>query len=139
MDDSKRKRMESNRESARRSRMRKQKHLDDLNSQVSQLRNENNQILAGISVATQHFLNVEAENSILRAQMTELSHRLESLNEIIIINCICRTTDRVPISEGFDASLGSDDGFMDVINPISLANYLGHPIVAAPAEAMLQY
>lgn len=75
--------MESNRESARRSRMRKQKHLDDLMGQVSQLRKENNQILTSISITTQHYANVEADNSVLTAQMMELSQRLQSLNEII--------------------------------------------------------
>ncbi|CAI9104560.1 OLC1v1003260C1 [Oldenlandia corymbosa var. corymbosa] len=83
MDQRKRKRMISNRESARRSRMRKQKHLDDLMAQVSQLRKENNQIITSINVTTQQYLNVEAENSVLRAQVAELCHRLQSLNEII--------------------------------------------------------
>ncbi|KAE8729035.1 putative HIT-type Zinc finger family protein [Hibiscus syriacus] len=75
--------MESNRESARRSRMRKQKHLDDLTAQVTQLAKENNQILTTITFTTQHYLNIEAENSVLRAQMMELSQRLDSLNEIL--------------------------------------------------------
>lgn len=83
MDQRKRKRMISNRESARRSRMRKQKHLDDLASQVTQLRNENHQILTSVNLTTQKYLAVEAENSVLRAQVNELSHWLESLNEII--------------------------------------------------------
>ncbi|CAI9116808.1 OLC1v1018066C1 [Oldenlandia corymbosa var. corymbosa] len=83
MDQRKRKRMQSNRESARRSRMRKQKHLDDLTAQVAQLSNENSQILSTISATTQQYLNVEADNSVLRAQMMELSQRLESLNEIL--------------------------------------------------------
>nr|GMD90492.1 bZIP transcription factor 11-like [Ipomoea batatas] len=82
MDQRKRKRMISNRESARRSRMRKQKHLDDLMAQVSQLRKENSQIVTAMNATTQQFLNVEAHNSILRAQVAELSHRLDALNEI---------------------------------------------------------
>ncbi|XVE87346.1 hypothetical protein DITRI_Ditri18aG0110400 [Diplodiscus trichospermus] len=83
LDERKRKRMLSNRESARRSRMRKQNHLDDLMGQVSPLTKDNNQILTSINITTQLYLNVEAENSVLRAQMTELSTRLQSLNEII--------------------------------------------------------
>ncbi|KAL2477134.1 basic leucine-zipper 44 [Forsythia ovata] len=83
MDQRKRKRMISNRESARRSRLRKQKQLDDLMAQVAQLRKENSQILSSISDTTYHYLNIDAENSILRAQVAELSHRLQSLNEII--------------------------------------------------------
>ncbi|XP_073314656.1 bZIP transcription factor 44-like [Primulina huaijiensis] len=83
IDQKKRKRMESNRESARRSRMRKQKHLDDLSAQVAQIKKENKQILSDINTTTQHYLNVESENSVLRAQMLELSQRLHSLNEIL--------------------------------------------------------
>lgn len=82
MDQRKRKRMLSNRESARRSRMRKQKHLDDMMGQVVHLRKENNSILTTMNVTTQLHLKVEAENAILRAQMAELTLRLQTLNEI---------------------------------------------------------
>ncbi|CAL1353559.1 unnamed protein product [Linum trigynum] len=83
MHERKRKRMVSNRESARRSRERKQKHLDDLTAQVAQLTEENGQILTSINITTQHFLSLEADNSILRAQVGELSNRLDSLNDIL--------------------------------------------------------
>jgi hypothetical protein len=82
LDQKKRKRMISNRESARRSRMRKQKHVENLMEQVTQLRKENQHVITSISVTTQHYLKVESENSVLRAQMDEIGHRLESLNEI---------------------------------------------------------
>ncbi|KAF3507447.1 hypothetical protein F2Q69_00009575 [Brassica cretica] len=83
MEQRKRRRMLSNRESARRSRMKKQKLLDDLTAQVNQLKEQNNEILTSVSITTQHYLAVEAENSVLKAQLDELSHRLESLNGII--------------------------------------------------------
>ncbi|KAK4804542.1 hypothetical protein SAY86_004359 [Trapa natans] len=83
LDQRKRKRMISNRESAKRSRMRKQKQLDDLVSQSTQLGAENRRIADSIAAATQHYMSVEAENSVLRAQLGELRHRLESLNDII--------------------------------------------------------
>ncbi|KAG6591294.1 bZIP transcription factor 44, partial [Cucurbita argyrosperma subsp. sororia] len=83
LDQRKRKRMQSNRESARRSRMRKQQHLDGLMAQLSQLRENKNQIISRINLATQLFLNVEAQNSVLRAQIVELTHSLESLNQIL--------------------------------------------------------
>ncbi|KAM0003421.1 putative transcription factor bZIP family [Helianthus debilis subsp. tardiflorus] len=79
----KRKRMQSNRESARKSRMRKQKHLDDLTDQINQMKKDNAQILATINMTTPQYVKVEAENSVLRAQMSELSQRLDYLNEII--------------------------------------------------------
>lgn len=128
MDQKKRKRMDSNRESARRLRIRKQKHLDNLNSQAAQLRKENKQILERVDVAAQHFRSVEAENSVLRAQMTELSQRLESLNEILGYICCCTsTTDLAPDPEGLGASFGSGDGFIN-IDPFGLA-YASQPIV----------
>lgn len=83
MDQKKRKRMQSNRESARRSRMRKQQHLDELSGQVNQLKKENEQILTKTNITTQHYLNLESENLILRAQIDELSQRLDSLNDIL--------------------------------------------------------
>lgn len=89
VDQRKRKRMLSNRESARRSRMRKQKHLDGLASQAGDLKKENAQILRGLNVTAQLYARVEAENSVLRAQMAELTHRLQSLNDIT--DCISNT------------------------------------------------
>ncbi|XP_042398574.1 bZIP transcription factor 11-like [Zingiber officinale] len=75
-------RMLSNRESARRSRLRKQKHMQDLTAQVGRLRKENGQILVALDATAQLYAGVEAENTVLRAQAEELSARLKSLNEI---------------------------------------------------------
>lgn len=82
LEQKKRKRMISNRESARRSRMRKQKQLDDLVAQLSQLRKESSHALSMLNLIAQRRSGVEAENSVLRAQAMELSNRLRSLNEI---------------------------------------------------------
>ncbi|KAK1427292.1 hypothetical protein QVD17_15975 [Tagetes erecta] len=83
IDERKRKRMESNRESARRSRMRKQKHVDDLMAEISRIKNDNDKIRTTINVTNQRFVEIEAENSVLRAQETELRRRLDSLNGIL--------------------------------------------------------
>ncbi|KAA8536082.1 hypothetical protein F0562_028560 [Nyssa sinensis] len=123
----KRKRMISNRESARRSRMRKQKHLDDLMAQAAQLGKENHQILTSINITTQHYLNIERENSILRAQVAELSNRLQSLNEIInLVNA--------PNYGGF----GTEEPYSVTETPAGLMNnnpwnyqYLNQPITAS--------
>ncbi|URE11169.1 ocs element-binding factor 1 [Musa troglodytarum] len=83
MDQKKRKRMISNRESARRSRMRKQKQLADLTAEAMQLRRENDQAFTVLNLTTQDYSVVEAENSVLRAQAMELTYRLLSLSEIV--------------------------------------------------------
>ncbi|KAF8387748.1 hypothetical protein HHK36_026403 [Tetracentron sinense] len=85
VDDKKKRRMISNRESARRSRMRKQKHMDDLINQVTQLQKENNEIGQSVNVGTQHYLEVSSENNILRARVMELTERLQSLNSVLHI------------------------------------------------------
>ncbi|KAI7998398.1 bZIP transcription factor 44 [Camellia lanceoleosa] len=63
--------------------MKKHKHLNDLTTQVAQLKKKNDLIITSINVTTQHYLNVESVSSILIAQVTKLNHKLESLNEII--------------------------------------------------------
>ncbi|KAK6240900.1 Basic-leucine zipper domain - like 10 [Theobroma cacao] len=134
MDERKRKRMISNRESARRSRMRKQKHLDDLMAQVTQVRKENHQIITRINIITQHYLNVEAENSVLKAQANELSHRLQSLNEI---NSYLNANN----GSNFDAEDATSLAFTEpadsFLNPFNLA-YWNQPIMAS-ADNMFQY
>jgi hypothetical protein len=77
------KRMLSNRESARRSRMRKQRHLDDLAAQAAHLRRENAHVSAALGLTARGLLAVDAENAVLRTQAAELSARLHSLEEII--------------------------------------------------------
>ncbi|XP_009624531.1 bZIP transcription factor 44-like [Nicotiana tabacum] len=120
MDQRKRKRMISNRESARRSRMKKQKRLSDLIVQVNQLKDQNNKIVTNINMVTQVYLNVEAENSVLRAQMAELSHRLQSLNEII--NCINSAATIID-----DTEVNGEDDFL---NPWNLL-HVNQPIMAS--------
>jgi cell shape-determining protein MreC len=50
MERRRKRRKESNRESARRSRLRKQQHLDDLTSQVKQLKDQNKQLSLALSI-----------------------------------------------------------------------------------------
>ncbi|CAL9110006.1 unnamed protein product [Musa acuminata var. zebrina] len=83
IDERKRKRMISNRESARRSRMRKQQQLDDLTNQVAQLKTQNGQIEMQISLQRRQYTTVEVENAILRAQLHELTQRLQSLAPLL--------------------------------------------------------
>lgn len=141
MDQRKRKRMQSNRESARRSRMRKQKHLDDLLAQVTQLSKENNQILTSMNVTTQQFLNVESENSVLRAQMMELTQRLQSLDDII--NYVNSNTANANANAMFEIetleqqqSFNPADNFLN--NPWNLM-YLNQQPIMASAHDMFQY
>ncbi|KAE9618831.1 hypothetical protein Lal_00047224 [Lupinus albus] len=85
VDDRKRKRMISNRESARRSRLRKQKLLEDLTEEVNRFLNSNKEIVQSIKTKEDAYSKMESANNILRAQTMELADRLQSLNSIINI------------------------------------------------------
>lgn len=137
VDQRKRKRMLSNRESARRSRIKKQKHLDDLVSQAGHLKKDNGQIMTSIRVTTQMLVNLEAENSILRAQMGELTNRLQSLNEII--NCISSTANCLydhEIRDDYDTQMmiNLNDVMMNPWNSL-----LNQPIIASAHDQMYMY
>ena len=105
------KRMLSNRESARRSRVRKQRHLDDLTAQVAQLRRENAHVVTALGLTTQGLLAVDAENSVLRTQAAELAARLHSLNDIL--SCMSNNGAAVAftVAAAADPLLGFDDIF----------------------------
>lgn len=105
--------------------MRKQKHLDDLMATVVQLRKEKEEMMKSVSVTRQQVMNVEAENSVLRAQMIELSQRLQSLNEILsYINSASAVAAGGCVAESEEFQFG--DGFLT--GSMGLSHH--HPIMA---------
>ncbi|CAN7126337.1 unnamed protein product [Brassica rapa subsp. narinosa] len=137
VDERKRKRMLSNRESARRSRMRKQKHVDDLTAQINQLSSDNRQILTSLTVTSELYMKIQAENSVLTAQLAELSTRLESLNEIVDLVTTtngggdqidgCGFDDR---TAGINCDGYYDDMMMSGVNHWGGSVYTNQPIMA---------
>lgn len=75
----KQRRMISNRESARRSRMRKQKHLDELWSQVVWLRNENHQLMDKLNHVSENHDRVLQENAQLKEEASGLRQMLSDM------------------------------------------------------------
>ncbi|KAL4279141.1 hypothetical protein GQ457_03G011430 [Hibiscus cannabinus] len=75
----KQRRMISNRESARRSRMRKQKHLDELWSQVTRLRNENHSLIDKLNHVSECHDLVLQENERLKEEASDLRQMLTDL------------------------------------------------------------
>nr|QUP79234.1 basic-leucine zipper domain-containing protein 43 [Chrysanthemum indicum] len=72
----KQRRMVSNRESARRSRMRKQRQLDELCTQVLRLRNENHGLMNKLNEFSESHHQVVQENNRLKKETMELKHLL---------------------------------------------------------------
>ncbi|XP_051122403.1 basic leucine zipper 43-like [Andrographis paniculata] len=79
IDERKQRRMISNRESARRSRMRKQRHLDELWSQVLRLRNENHSLLSKLNDVSESHDRVVVENARLKEEASDLRQMLMDL------------------------------------------------------------
>ncbi|KAL7112000.1 hypothetical protein ACP275_05G125200 [Erythranthe tilingii] len=83
MDIRKIKRMVSNRESARRSRRRKQAHLEELEQQVDQLRGENSTLFKQLADATQQFKDSTTNNRVLRSDVEALRAKVKLAEDMV--------------------------------------------------------
>lgn len=76
-------RMVSNRESARRSRKRKQAHLADLETQVDQLRGENASLFKQLTDANQQFTTSVTDNRILKSDVEALRVKVKLAEDMV--------------------------------------------------------
>ncbi|KAK9270551.1 hypothetical protein L1049_026132 [Liquidambar formosana] len=84
VDERKRRRMLSNRESARRSRWRKKRHLENLNDQLNRMKLENREYKNRLGLAMHQFQLVQRENDRLRFESAALRARLSDLYQILL-------------------------------------------------------
>ncbi|KAK6912382.1 Basic-leucine zipper domain [Dillenia turbinata] len=76
-------RMVSNRESARRSRRRKQRHLADLETQVEQMRGENSTLYKQLTDATQQFKDASFSNRVLKSDVEALRAKVKLAEDMV--------------------------------------------------------
>ncbi|XP_058105450.1 light-inducible protein CPRF2-like [Magnolia sinica] len=76
-------RMLSNRESARRSRRRKQAHLSELEAQVAQLRVENSSLLKRLADISQKYNEASVDNRILKADVETLRAKVKMAEDTV--------------------------------------------------------
>ncbi|MCO5603886.1 hypothetical protein L7F22_058040 [Adiantum nelumboides] len=76
-------RMLSNRESARRSRRRKQAHLSELEMQVAQLRVENSSLFKQLNEITQKFNSAIVDNRVLKADVEALRAKVKMAEDMV--------------------------------------------------------
>ncbi|KAJ3669884.1 hypothetical protein LUZ60_010208 [Juncus effusus] len=76
-------RMLSNRESARRSRRRKQAHLGELEQQVSQLRVENSSLLKRLQDINQKYTDASVDNRVLKADVETLRAKVKMAEDTV--------------------------------------------------------
>ncbi|KAI3972782.1 hypothetical protein MKX01_019440 [Papaver californicum] len=81
----KNRRMVSNRESARRSRMRKQKHLENLRVELSKMKFENREMKNRLSYAVQNTQLFRRDNDKLRFETEILRRKLSDIRRILIL------------------------------------------------------
>ncbi|GJZ63972.1 bZIP transcription factor 53-like protein [Tanacetum coccineum] len=74
--------MISNRESAKRSRMKKEQHMKDLNDQIFYFTRKRDVMVMKIEKAAKGYAAMENENMVLRSQKQELEKRLEYANNV---------------------------------------------------------
>ncbi|KAL5057409.1 hypothetical protein RYX36_029016 [Vicia faba] len=75
--------MLSNSKFARRSRMRKQKQIEDLTEEACRLKNENDRLKKNIKAAEDAYAEMEETKSVVRVQTMELSDRMLFLNSMV--------------------------------------------------------
>ncbi|CAD6226481.1 unnamed protein product [Miscanthus lutarioriparius] len=110
-----RKRKESNRESARRSRYRKAAHLKDLEDQVEKLKAENSCLLRRLAAMNQKYNEANVDNRVLKADMETLRAKVkmgeDSLKRVIEMNSL--TSIPIPELPSCDVPVPIQD---DIIN-----------------------
>lgn len=82
----------SNRLSARRSRMRRQKHLENLRNQVNRLRMENRELSTRLRFVLYHCHLVRTDNDRLRSERTFLRQKLSEIREILVFQQLQQST-----------------------------------------------
>ncbi|CAL0318152.1 unnamed protein product [Lupinus luteus] len=116
IDERKQRRMISNRESARRSRMRKQKHLDELWSQVVRLRTENHKLVDKLNHFSESHEKVLQENAVLKEQASDLRQMISDMQIGNSFASTFRDFDEVlpddNINFGYNASSDCYEDFM---------------------------
>ncbi|KAK4776414.1 hypothetical protein SAY86_005102 [Trapa natans] len=85
VDERKQRRMISNRQSARRSRMRKQEHLENLRNQANRLRIVNRQLTNILGFALDHCYRVRTDNHRLMSERTMLQQKLVYAVQVMLL------------------------------------------------------
>ncbi|CAK7339721.1 unnamed protein product [Dovyalis caffra] len=96
IDERKRRRMISNRESARRSRMRKQKHTENLRNQLNRLRSENRELTNRLRFVLYHVHSIRMDNDRLRSESSILRKKLSDIRQILMIRQLQQFTSAWP-------------------------------------------
>ncbi|KAL6558011.1 hypothetical protein OROMI_018361 [Orobanche minor] len=119
--------MLSNRESARRSRRRKQAHLTELETQVSQLRVENSSLLERFTDISQKYNEAAVDNRVLKADVETLRAKVkmaeETVKRVTGLNPLFQAMSEISTMGLPSFATGHCDTSADVSLPIQQVNH----------------
>ncbi|XP_066358665.1 light-inducible protein CPRF2-like isoform X4 [Miscanthus floridulus] len=125
-------RMLSNRESARRSRKRKQAHLNDLESQVSRLTSENASLLKRLADMTQKYKDASLDNKNLTVDIETMRRKVniaeEAVRRLTGTTLMLSTAFDKPASSTPLSSCASDAASASVAIEDSMKHFLQAPL-----------
>lgn len=128
-DDKRARRMQSNRESARRSRRRKQAQLNELEAQVGQLRDERTTLLARLTDINKNCDEASVDNRILNANIETLRTKVkmaeDQVKRVTGLNPILLARSNIP-SMGLQFVPGQTDATTNVAGPMQSNNHFFH-------------
>ncbi|KAL8528052.1 hypothetical protein ACS0TY_005751 [Phlomoides rotata] len=138
-------RMLSNRESARRSRRRKQAHLTELETQVSQLRVENSSLLKRLTDISQKYNEAAVDNRVLKADVETLRAKVkmaeESVKRVTGLNPLIQAMSEIS-TVGMSSFMSSPDSSADAAVPMQddpkPHNYYHAPSTSQPQVRRVQ-
>lgn len=84
VEERKRRRMDSNRASARRSRWRKKQQLEELTNQMNQLQLENRELKNQLCLISHQYRAAQLDSARLMAESIDLQQKLANLNQILV-------------------------------------------------------
>lgn len=134
-DEKKRKRMISNRESARRSRMKREQHIKDLNDQITYFRTRRGEIVQKTNDIKKRYVAVESENRMLRMHGEELKKRLRFLEEMLLSYNSSSSSSNAVVENKDD-----DDCFvMDILQDPDFKPWLQPPFQSQTVDGIYQF
>ncbi|XP_011010217.1 PREDICTED: basic leucine zipper 1 [Populus euphratica] len=101
VDEKRRKRMISNRESARRSRMKRQKHMEDLVTEKSILERKIHEDNEKYAALRQRHFALESDNKVLTDEKLKLAEYLKNLQQVLASYNVIESDQDLKVSDRF--------------------------------------
>ncbi|KAI7725586.1 hypothetical protein M8C21_019262 [Ambrosia artemisiifolia] len=144
MDVKKHKRMVSNRESARRSRKRKQAHLTDMEKQVELLRVEHSDLFKQLTSASHQFKDASTNNRVLKSEVEALRAKVKLAEDMLARGSLTSSLshlleNHLTTSQLFNCQNISRMGMGNVSPTVTMHgdDHVPHPVLPVPGQHVM--